>query len=81
VSTALTRHIFLCVLSTFVAISDSDTLARLSGSEPENRTVERCNHYCLHSTVAGASFLTLAAQSQRTWFLPIPKHKMTAHVY
>jgi len=48
---------FLCVLSTFVASCDWDTLARLC-SEPENRVVERCNHYCLHSTVAPASFLT-----------------------
>ena len=48
---------FLCVLSTFVASFDWDTLARLC-SEPESRLVERCNHYCLHSTVASASILT-----------------------
>ena len=48
---------FLCVLSTFVVSFDWDTLARLC-SEPESRLVERCNHYCLHSTVASASFLT-----------------------
>ena len=36
---------------------DWDTLARLC-SDPENRLVERCNHYCLYSTVASASFLT-----------------------
>jgi len=47
---------FLCVLSTSVASFDWDTLARLC-SEPENRLAERCNHYCLHSTVASASFL------------------------
>jgi len=47
VTTALTRHLlFLCVLSTFVASFDWDTLARLC-SEPESRLVERCNHYCL----------------------------------
>jgi len=58
VATASTRHLlFLCVLSTFVASFDWDTLARLC-SEPESRLVERCNHYCLHSTVASASFLT-----------------------
>ena len=58
VATALTRHLlFLCVLSTFVASFDWDTLARLC-SEPESRLVERSNHYCLHSTVASASFLT-----------------------
>ena len=55
--TALTRHLlFVCVLSTFVASFDWDTLARLC-SEPESRLVERCNHYSLHSTVASASFL------------------------
>jgi len=48
---------FLCVLSTSVARFDWDTLARLC-SEPESHLVERCNHYCLHSTVASASFLT-----------------------
>jgi len=58
VATALTRHLlFLSVLSTFVASFDWDTLARL-WSDPESRLVERCNHYCLHSTVASASFLT-----------------------
>jgi len=58
VATALTRHlIFLCVLSTFVASIDWDTLARLC-SEPEGRLVERCNHYCLHWNVTSASFLT-----------------------
>ena len=58
VATALTRHLlFLCVLSTFVASFDWDTLARLC-SEPESCLVERCKHYCLHSTVASASFLT-----------------------
>ena len=58
VATALMRHLlFLCVLSTFVASFDSDTLARLC-SEPESRLVERCNHYCLLLTVASASFLT-----------------------
>ena len=58
VATALTRRLrFLCVLSTFVARFDWDTLARLC-SETESRLVERCNHYCLHSTVASASFLT-----------------------
>ena len=58
VATALTRHLlFLCVLSTFVASFDRDTLARLC-SDPESRLVERRNHYCLHSTVASASFLT-----------------------
>ena len=58
VATALTRHLlFLCVLSTFVASFDWDTLARLC-TEPESRLVERFNHYCLHSTVALASFLT-----------------------
>ena len=58
VATALTRHLlFLCILSTFVASFDWDTLARLC-SEPDSRFVERCNHYCLHSTVASASFLT-----------------------
>jgi hypothetical protein len=31
---------FLCVLSTFVASFDGDTLARLYGSEPESRLVE-----------------------------------------
>jgi len=36
---------------------DRDTLARLC-SEPESRLVEICNHYCLDSTVASASFLT-----------------------
>jgi len=56
-ATALTRHLlFLCVLSTFLASFDWDTLARLC-SEPESRLVERCNHYCLHSTVASAGFL------------------------
>ena len=59
VATALTRHLlFLCALSTFVASFDWDTLSRLCGSEPESRLVERRNHYCLHSTVASASFLT-----------------------
>ena len=59
VATALTRHLlFLCVLSTFVASSDWDTLALLCGSEPESRLVERCNHYCLHSTVTSTTFLT-----------------------
>jgi len=58
VATALTRHLlFLYVLATFVASFDWDTLARLC-SEPESRLVERCNYYCLHSTVASASFLT-----------------------
>jgi len=58
VAIALTRHLlFLCVLSTFVASFDWDTLARLC-SEPESRPVERCNHCRLHSTVASASFLT-----------------------
>jgi len=58
VATTLTRHLrLLCVLSTFVASFDSDTLAHLC-SEPKSRRVERCNHYCLHSTVASASFLT-----------------------
>jgi len=58
VATALTRHLFfLCVLSTFVASFDWDTLARLC-SGPESRLIERCNNYCLHSTVASASFLT-----------------------
>ena len=55
VATALTRHLlFLCVLSTSVASFVSDTLASLC-SEPESRLVERCNHYCLHSTVTSAS--------------------------
>ena len=49
---------FLCVLSTFVASFDWDTLARLCGSEPDSHLVESCNHYYLHSTVASASFLT-----------------------
>jgi len=49
--------LLLCVLSTFVASFDWDTHARLC-SEPYSRLVERCNHYCLHSTVASASFLT-----------------------
>ena len=58
VATALTRHpLLLCVLSTFVAIFDWNTLASLC-TEPENRLGERRNHYCLHSTVASASFLT-----------------------
>jgi hypothetical protein len=58
VATDLTRHLlFLCILSTFVASVDWGTLARLC-SEPESRLVERCNHYCLYSTVASASFLT-----------------------
>jgi len=58
VATSLTRHLLsLCVLSTVVASFDWDTLARLC-SEPESRLVERCNHYCLPSTVASASFLT-----------------------
>ena len=48
---------FLCVLSTFVTSFDRDTLARLC-REPESRLVERCNHYCLHSIMASASFLT-----------------------
>jgi len=48
---------FLCVLSNFVASFDWDALARLC-SEPVSRLVERCNHYCLHSTVASTSFLT-----------------------
>jgi len=64
VATALTRYLLvLCVLSTFVASFNSDTLARLCGSEPESRHVERCNHYCLNSTVASASFLTCASKS------------------
>jgi len=46
VATALTGHLLsLCVLSTFVASFDWDTLAGL-WSEPESRLVERCNHYC-----------------------------------
>ena len=58
VATALTRHLlFVCVLSTFVASFGWDTLASLC-SAPESRLVERCNHYCLHSTVSSASFLT-----------------------
>jgi len=58
VATALTHHLlFLCVLSTFMASFNWDTLACLC-SEPESHLVERCNHYCLHSTVASASFLT-----------------------
>jgi len=58
VATALTRHIlFLSVLSTFVASFDWDTLTRLC-NEPDNRLIERCNHHCIHSTVASASFLT-----------------------
>jgi len=58
VAMALTCHLlFLWVLSTFVASFDWDALVRLC-SEPESRLVERCNHYCLHSTVASASFLT-----------------------
>jgi len=57
VATALMRHLlFLCILSTFVASFDWDSLARLC-SEPESRLVEKCNHYCLHSTVASAIFL------------------------
>ena len=77
VATALTRHLlFLCVLSTFLASFDWDTLARLC-SEPESRLVERCNHYCLHSTVASASFITcftdlwitLYLQWEGSWFL------------
>ena len=61
VATALTRHLlFLCILSTFKASFDWDTLARLF-IEPESRLVERCNHYCLHSTVASASFVTCFA--------------------
>ena len=62
-ATALTRHLlFLCVLSTFVASFDRDTIPRLC-SEPESLLVERCNHYCLHSTVATASFLTCFTDS------------------
>ena len=58
VANALTRHLlFLCVLSTFLASFDWDTLERLC-SEPEIRLVERCNHYCFHSTVASTRFLT-----------------------
>ena len=58
VATALMRHLlFLCVLSTFVASFDWDTLARLC-SEPESRLFERCNHYSLHSSVASTSFVT-----------------------
>jgi len=57
VATAVTRHLlFLCVLSIFLVSFDWDTLALLR-NEPESRLVERCNHYCLHSTVASASFL------------------------
>jgi len=64
---ALTRHLlFLCVLSTFVTSFDWDTLARLC-SEPESRLVERCNYYCLNSTVASASFLTCIAD---LWITP-----------
>jgi len=58
VATALTSHLlFLCVLSTFVASFNWDTLTCLC-SEPECHLLERCNHYCLHSTVASASFRT-----------------------
>jgi len=56
-TTVMHHLLFVCVLSTFVASFNWDTLARLC-SEPESRLVERCNHYCLHSTVASASFLT-----------------------
>ena len=48
---------FVGVLSTFVASFNWDTIARLCG-EPLGRLVERCNHYCRHSNVASASFLT-----------------------
>jgi len=58
VATALTGHLlFLCVLSTYVASVDWDTLARLC-SEPDSRLVERCNHYCLYTAVSSTSFLT-----------------------
>jgi hypothetical protein len=29
----------------------------------KSRLFERCNHYCLHSPVASASFLTCASKS------------------
>jgi len=68
VATALTHHLlFLCVLSTFVASFDWDTLARLC-SEPESRLVERCNNYCLHETVASASFLTCFTDLWKTLY-------------
>ena len=58
VVTYITRILlFLCFLSTSVASFDWNTLARLC-SEPESRLIERCNHYCLHSTVAAFGFLT-----------------------
>jgi len=57
VATALTHHLLSCAsYPPLVASFDWDTLARLC-SEPESRLVERCNHYCLHSTVASATFL------------------------
>ena len=70
VATALMRHLlFLCVLSTFVASFDWDTLARLCG-EPESRPVERCNRYCLHWTVASVSFLTCFTDLWITGYYP-----------
>jgi len=61
VATALTRYLlFLCVLSTFLASFDWDTLTRFC-IEPDSRLVERLNPYCLHSTVASTSFLTCFA--------------------
>jgi hypothetical protein len=78
VATALTSHLlFLCVLSTSVASFDWDTLARL-----ESRLAERCDHYCLHSTVASAIFLTSFTDLWITlychhWFPWL--HKMGSH--
>ena len=54
---------------------DWDTLARLC-SEPENRLVERWNHYCLHSTVASASFITCFVDLWITLY----KHQDTADI-
>jgi len=70
VATTLTRRLlFLCILSTFVASFNSDTLAHLC-SEPESRLVERCKHYRLHSTVASASFLTCFMDLWITLYIP-----------
>ena len=70
---------FLCVLSTFVASFDWDTLARLC-SEPESRLVERCNHYCLHSTVASASFLTCFTDLWITLYYIHSKFNVSEHL-
>ena len=76
VATALTSHLFLCVPSTFVASFDWDTLARLC-SEPDSRLVERCNHYCLRSTVASVSFLTCFTNLWKTLYKRIVKSGWT----